>query len=124
MMNRAIWNIIPEMYQNLLRDREDEVVVEEEPEEQAFPTVFTESEYTAETGKMLEIRNLGPEEGCSVMGTPLEEGSVVLCCIQCRNAATKDAMESWWERNPSCPICRSERYFCANDCWHKLNVCL
>ena len=79
MMNRAIWNIIPEMYQNLLRDREDEVVVEEEPEEQAFPTVFTESEYTAETGKMLEIRNLGPEEGCSVMGTPLEEGSVVLC---------------------------------------------
>ena len=110
MMNRAIWNIIPDMYQNMLVEREQEyygteVVVEEEPE-QAFPPVFTESEYTAKTGKMLEIRNLGSEEGCSVMGTPLEEGSVVFCCTQCRNAAAKYAMELWWARNPSCPMCR------------------
>ena len=111
MENEAIWNIIPDMYQNMLVEREqeyyrDEVVVEEEPEEQ-FPPIL----HAVETGQMLEIRNLSPEEGCSVMGTPLEEGSVVLCCTQCRNAATKDAMESWWERNPSCPICRSKDTF-------------
>tara|TARA_B100000927_G_C16251242_1_gene383599 strand:- start:113 stop:595 length:483 start_codon:yes stop_codon:yes gene_type:complete len=116
MENMAIWNIIPDMYQNMLVDREQEyygteVVVEEEPEERVFPLVFTELEYTAETGQVLEIRNLGPEEGCSVMGTPLEAGSVVLCCTQCRNAATKDAMELWWARNPSCPMCRSKKTF-------------
>ena len=68
--------------------------------------VISEETYTADTGAVPKIRNLGHDGCCPISLCPLEPGMEVVWCSQCQNGFTKGPMEHWLAHNPKCPTCR------------------
>ena len=63
------------------------------------------------------MKEITPDDVCPIcFDSMMDEGVPVLSCLMCKNAAHKECMEVWLERNDTCVFCRS-------DIWKEYKRC-